>query len=109
MPSAHRDVVTKVGKGIGGVLGKILPSSSSKVEVVDKRVEMEKAMQQRGNELGRELFGGGLMGRMAGGLIGMAAKQMGAANARLMAVQVLVWWLSLRGIALLDYIEPHVC
>lgn len=80
-----------MGKGIGSVLGKILPSSgtsSSNVEVVDKRVEMEKAMQQRGNELGRELFGGGLMGRMAGGLIGMAAKQMGAANARLMAVQV---------------------
>lgn len=84
----HRDVVGKVGKGIGSALSKILPSSGSKTEVVDKRVEMERAMQQRGAELGREIFGGGLMGRMAGGLIGMAAKQMGAASARIMAVQV---------------------
>lgn len=78
----------KVGKGIGSALSKILPTDQSKTEVVDKRVEMERAMQQRGKELGRELFGGGLMGRMAGGLIGMAAKQMGQASARIMAVQV---------------------
>lgn len=76
-----------MGKGIGSALSKILPSSPAKSEVIDKRVEMERAMQQRGAELGRELFGGGLMGRMAGGLIGMAAKQMGQASARIAAVQ----------------------
>lgn len=78
--SLAKNVAGKVTQSVTGLLGGLLPStkgSTQEVKVVDPKKEAGEALYQRGNELGRELFGGGLMGRAMGGLVGRALRSVG--------------------------------
>lgn len=81
-----KDVAGKVAGGVSSLVGQLLPGQgkgkgevqgAAQARVVDTKAEAGRELYSRGRELGRELFGGGLLGRAAGGLMGAALRSVG--------------------------------